>query len=205
MWIAGGNHNKVDHNRIYDNWRRGTMLFAVPDAFVCPTKDEQNLHGCDPANDSTSFNNHYFDNILGRAPGGAKKPNGLDFWWDSYPNNTGNCWHDNGTYTSDPPPSPTPGASVPGFLPEDCSTSNGTGNPPAEAELLGCFAAIEKGDYDPASCPWFETPPKPTQARRAYRAWEAAAQRRLADSVDSSDACALAGRSADCDISTIRR
>ena len=35
MWIAGGNHNIVRNNHFWDNWRRGTMLFAVPDQLVC--------------------------------------------------------------------------------------------------------------------------------------------------------------------------
>ena len=34
LWLAGGNDNIVRNNRFYDNWRRGTMLFAVPDAGV---------------------------------------------------------------------------------------------------------------------------------------------------------------------------
>src|SRR4051812_43557335 len=32
MWIAGGNANTIRNNRFWDNWRRGAMLFAVPDA-----------------------------------------------------------------------------------------------------------------------------------------------------------------------------
>ena len=35
MWWAGGNANIVRNNHFYDNWRRGTMLFAVPDQLVC--------------------------------------------------------------------------------------------------------------------------------------------------------------------------
>jgi hypothetical protein len=30
--IAGGNNNEIRGNRIYDNWRRGTMLISVPEA-----------------------------------------------------------------------------------------------------------------------------------------------------------------------------
>ena len=30
--IAGGNGNEIRGNRIWDNWRRGTMLINVPDA-----------------------------------------------------------------------------------------------------------------------------------------------------------------------------
>ena len=47
MWIAGGNANVVRNNRFYDNWRRGVMLFAVPDAFVCDDPDNQ-VAGCNP-------------------------------------------------------------------------------------------------------------------------------------------------------------
>ena len=35
LWIAGGNDNIVRYNHFYDNWRRGAMLFAVPDQLVC--------------------------------------------------------------------------------------------------------------------------------------------------------------------------
>ena len=35
MWIAGGNDNVVRNNYFYDNWRRGVMLFAVPDQVIC--------------------------------------------------------------------------------------------------------------------------------------------------------------------------
>ncbi len=31
MWIAGGNGNTIRNNWFFDNWRRGTMLFAVPE------------------------------------------------------------------------------------------------------------------------------------------------------------------------------
>src|SRR3954454_317116 len=32
LWFAGGNDNVLRNNHFYDNWRRGMMLFAVPDA-----------------------------------------------------------------------------------------------------------------------------------------------------------------------------
>ena len=35
LWIAGGNRHQVRNNHFYDNWRRGTMLFSVPDQLVC--------------------------------------------------------------------------------------------------------------------------------------------------------------------------
>ncbi|MET0511225.1 MAG: hypothetical protein ABW135_06050 [Thermoleophilaceae bacterium] len=32
IMIAGGNGNETRNNRIWDNWRRGTMLLHVPDS-----------------------------------------------------------------------------------------------------------------------------------------------------------------------------
>ena len=47
MWIAGGNDNIIRNNWFFDNWRRGTMLFAVPNALICapPTPS---IPGCPP-------------------------------------------------------------------------------------------------------------------------------------------------------------
>jgi hypothetical protein len=164
MWIAGGNHNITRNNRFWNNWRRGTMLFAVPDQLVCGpagSVDPSQLQGCDFTKipPSTSFNNEYYGNSMGVAPDGDKQPNGMDFWWDSFLGNTGNCWHDNtgingdaASVTSSPPAL---------LLPSACDgTSIGTviGNPLAEQELLGCFAAFSQGV---GSCPWFTTPAKP--------------------------------------------
>jgi hypothetical protein len=170
FWIAGGNHNIVRNNRFWDNWRRGVMLFGVPDQLVCgPTGsvDPSQLAGCDPTKvpPSTSYNNQFYGNVMGVAPDGSKQPNGTDFWWDDYAGNTGNCWHDNtgvngdrASVTSTPPLSPAAGQSVPGFLPEDCANSTGTGGPTQEAELLNCFADITA---DTSTCDWFTTPAKP--------------------------------------------
>jgi hypothetical protein len=169
MWIAGGNHNIVQNNRFYDNWRRGTMLFAVPDQLVCGPSgvDPSELAGCDPTHvpPSTSYNNEYRGNVMGVAPDGSKQPNGTDFWWDDYAGNTGNCWHDNtgkngdrASLTATPPLGPVAGQSAPGFLPEDCGTSVGTGGAAQETELLTCFADIS---FDSGTCDWFTTPAKP--------------------------------------------
>jgi hypothetical protein len=169
LWIAGGNHNIIRNNRYWDNWRRGIMIFSVPDQFVCGPAgvDPSLLAGCDPAKvpPSTSYNNQVYGNKMGQAPDGSAVPNGLDFWWDQYASNTGNCWHGNtgpngarGSLKADPPLAPVAGQSIPGFLPENCSNSIGTGSPAKEAELLGCFAAFT---YDVDSCNWFQTPPKP--------------------------------------------
>ena len=50
LWIAGGNDNIVRNNRFWDNWRRGTMLFAVPDATVCNDPSIQ-VPGCSAGRD----------------------------------------------------------------------------------------------------------------------------------------------------------
>jgi hypothetical protein len=163
MWIAGGNHNIIRDNHFFDNWRRGTMLFAVPDQLVCGpagSVDPSLLAGCDPSRvpPSTSYNNQYYENKMGVAPDGSQQPNGLDFWWDDFASNTGNCWHDN-TGVDGTAGSVTSAPSGP-LLPSDCATSIGLGvaNPTAEEELLGCFASFSQGIGD---CPWFTTPAKP--------------------------------------------
>jgi hypothetical protein len=161
FWIAGGNSNIVRFNHFYDNWRRGTMLFAAPDATICSPAIGTPVTGCDPTKFSTSYDNQFYGNVMGVAPDGSVQPNGTDFWWDNYPTNTGNCWYQN---------RPAPGKSIttsPSNLPncsdgKDPSSSMGTGDPANEGELAGCLLAIESGaGYNPTLCPWFEQPPKP--------------------------------------------
>jgi hypothetical protein len=174
LWIAGGNDNVIRNNHFYDNWRRGTMLFAVPDQLVCGPAgiNPEQLAGCNPeaVPPSTSYRNQFYGNVMGLSPSGAVLPNGTgdvttgrtDFWWDQYNGNTGNCWHDNtgkegtGASVTSTPASP--------LLPSACdSTSVGTGGAAQEQELLACFAAIEQHEEkeEPATCPWFTTPSKP--------------------------------------------
>jgi hypothetical protein len=84
-------------------------------------------------------------------------PNGTDFWWDSYPTNTGNCWYQN---------YPAPGKKItssPASLPscnngKNPGSSMGTGDAQNEAELSTCLLDFETGGHD---CPWFKKPPKP--------------------------------------------
>ena len=156
LWIAGGNDNVVRHNHFWDNWRRGAMLFAVPDETVCgPTANSSvPVDGCDPTKFSTSYRNLFYGNAMGVRPNGAAAPNGVDFWWDSFPTNTGNCWYQNHG------PSGAAVTTSPALLP-DCSTlpSVGTGST-NEAELAVCFAAFTLSGYA-NECPWFTTPPKP--------------------------------------------
>jgi hypothetical protein len=154
MWIAGGNNHTVRNNRFWDNWRRGTMLFSVPDAFVCPGAEGNSQAGCDPSQVSTSHRNRHYDNVMGRDPNGKVDPNGTDFWWDEFANNVNNCWYGN-TGTDGTAASVT---SDPGSLPSNCETSRGTGNPAHDAELLACLAAFT---FDVESCDWFTTPREP--------------------------------------------
>ena len=162
MWIAGGNYHQVRENYFWDNWRRGTMLFSVPDQLVCgPAADGNEQAGCDPDGQTTSFYNSHYDNHMGVRPDGTADPNGTDFWWDPYLGTVGNCWWNN---------IPADGAEIttsPNPLP-DCD--NGTnpeesrayGNPVQTGELVSCLAAFETRTFDPnGPCPWFKTPPEP--------------------------------------------
>ncbi len=171
LWIAGGNKHKVRNNHFYDNWRRGTMLFSVPDQLVCGEGAGGNQQeGCDPDGLTTSFDNSQYENRMGWRPDGTADPNGVDFWWDPYPGTTGNCWWDN---------RPAGGAKIttsPGPLP-DCDggkkpeQSRGTGDPKQTGELLSCVAAFETRNFDPnGPCPWFKTPPEPQPGGKSARA-----------------------------------
>jgi hypothetical protein len=153
--IAGGNDDRVRGNRIWDNWRRGTMLIAVPDA-VSDKYDSA---------ESTSHRNKFHDNVMGIAPGGKKLPNGVDFWWDQHPTNQDNCWYRNvgvdgneASVTSDPPPP---------LLPSNCkNVSTGATYPEKGPELGGCAASITNGEYNADICPWFRNPPPPGAGSR---------------------------------------
>jgi hypothetical protein len=166
LWLAGGNQNVVANNHFYDNWRRGMMLFAVPDATVCgpvlgDTKTK--IPGCSIAGISTSYGNRIYHNKMGVTPAGVAKPNGTDFWWDSFPTNTGNCWWGNAgpggkTVTSN---TLLPSCSN-GTTP---NSSLGLSNLGAEAELLACLAGYQLAGYPNGSdtiCTWTTTPAKPT-------------------------------------------
>jgi hypothetical protein len=170
-WIAGGNNNTFRNNRFWNNWKRGIMLFTVPDAFVCGDNElagGNHQAGCkEDGTISTSFDNKFHGNIMGRDPAGKQDPNGVDFWWDQFPNQqyhrppttTGNCWFDNkgrdGTPASikSEPPGPA--------LPSNCNASLGTSNPDNEAELLNCFAKFDEDTPDAGPCDWFTTPSEP--------------------------------------------
>ena len=160
LWIAGGNHHTVRDNHFWDNWRRGTMIFSIPDAIVCgPAADGNQQHGCDPSKESTSHYNQTYDNVMDQRPDGKLDRNGIDFWWDDNPGSKGNCWYRNTSplgITTDPP-----------ILPDcadgtDPASSVGTGYTPAQAELGGCAVAFETSNYDqPNPCPWVAAPQDP--------------------------------------------
>jgi hypothetical protein len=162
-WIAGGNHHTVRENVIYDNWRRGTMLFSVPDALICgPAADGNEQAGCDSTRISTSHYNSYYDNRMGITPSGVAAPNGVDFWWDDFAASRGNCWYRN--------TGPKPITSSPASLPncsdgKDPALSIGTGNAENESELARCVAAFETRDFEGGLCPWLDAPSKPGSSR----------------------------------------
>jgi hypothetical protein len=152
-WIAGGNANVFRDNRIYDNWRRGVMLFQVPDELGCDLDEPQQTCSAEQfPEQSNSHRNRFFDNVMGVAPGAKRMPNGVDFWWGNQEGDKNNCWYDNtgidgteASVTGEPAP-----------LPSDCATSLGDG-PVFQAELIACFVE------DP-SCTWEETPSRPGSA-----------------------------------------
>jgi hypothetical protein len=171
MLIGGGNEDTLKGNQIYDNWRRGTMLMSVPDAISCAPNTDGTAPPCTPGGAATTSNgNRYTNNLMSRTAGGEELPNGVDFWWDEYASNTGNCWPDNkgqdgtpASITSDPPRSPDD-STAPGFLPvKDCDSpaNSGIGDPQKESVLAGCAADFQNGTYDSTVCDWFTMPPKP--------------------------------------------
>jgi hypothetical protein len=158
MWIAGGNANVVRNNRFWNNWRRGVMMFAVPDAFVCDNPANQ-IPGCDPAETNTSHRNRFHDNVMGISPRGARLPNGLDFWWSDWPGTVENCWFRNTSYkpiTTHPSPLPNCNNG------QNPALSVGDGDAEATAELLNCLTAVDNPDPNHPTCNWFRTPPRPT-------------------------------------------
>lgn len=178
LWLAGGNNNIVQGNKFWDNWRRGVMLFAVPDATVCgppPLGSKTPVPGCKLAGISTSYGNRIYDNVFGRAANGTVQPNGVDLWWDAFPGNTGNCFWANTSATG----KVTDNMSLPTLSLPNCSngtkpsSSIGLGNVVAETELVACLAGLQVGGYPQGNntiCDWSNTPPKPGSATSAKTA-----------------------------------
>ena len=112
-----------------------------------------------------------------RGPAGrASLPNGVDFWWDEFAGNNGNCWYDNTGADGSKNSITGSGAGVPpDLLPSNCDTSVGQGDPVKEAVLADC-SMYSRGDTpgDHPLCYWFQMPPQPGTAQAA------AEQRRMA-------------------------
>ncbi|MDQ3759124.1 MAG: right-handed parallel beta-helix repeat-containing protein [Actinomycetota bacterium] len=186
MW-PGMNNGRFTHNRVFDNWRHGTLLVAIPDevAGEADGNVDKQIHCPEDALASTSCDNKYSKNNMGNVPKGfdahpgLKKfgnqsglldpgdqdvlPNGVDFWWDEFPTNDGNCWFENkgaggGPVTSNPPAP---------LLPSNCARSigNAATYAPKAALLLECFAEFEfRGEADVVGegpCYWYQMPPRP--------------------------------------------
>ena len=117
---AGMNDARVHDNWIFDNWRDGAMLFAVPDAFTSGGGAEGDMFpgvscpgapatGSRPRAATTSSTTRSAGRRRLPLPGcgrhvrqrarprrrQAAKPNGNDFWWGECSSNTGNCWFGN--------------------------------------------------------------------------------------------------------------
>ncbi len=195
---AGMNDASVHHNYIFDNWRNGTMLIAVPDGLTSGGGAEGNVNpgiSCPGAPEngiSTSCGNQFFNNRMGQAPPGFKfpaalnqfgadhssgpgpHPNGTDFWWDEFSGNTGNCWFNNVGSDGTAGSITGPGAgSPPDLLPSNCDTSVGGGDGAKTAYLIDC----SKGPDETGPCDWWDPAPQPESSAAELEA--AAAQASL--------------------------
>jgi hypothetical protein len=195
MW-PGMNNGRFQNNRVFDNWRHGTLLLGIPDAVA--GEAEGNLDSqdhCPSASPySTSCDNQFSGNRFGDVPQGFDGhpaltkfgnqsgltddgqqdvlPNGVDAWWDEFPTSDGNCWFNNtgaggGDITSDPPAP---------LLPSDCSNAGPVpgGYVAKGPMLLECFAEWEfRGDADVIGngpCYWYQMPARPGTPRAAREA-----------------------------------
>ena len=211
IFWAGHNDGNVHDNRIFDNWRYGAQLLAVPDAAVALLDDFEPEGGVDPGIScplpgqiSTSCNNKFHDNNMGIPPPGFEPSpevkrfgnvtglpapvaaNGTDFWWDEFVANPGNCWFDNTGSDGTEASVTGPGVGTPpDILPDEtiCGSYMGTSDSAKESNLVNCFTARSGGDK--SLCDWYTMPPQPgTGAARAYRRDEAERARALALSRD---------------------
>ncbi len=196
VW-PGMNGGQVFGNWIFDNWRHGAVLLAVPDAVAGDPEGnvDSEIHCLVSLAASTSCGNEFHDNVLGQVPAGFEfpkairkfgnkyggahgatvLPNGVDFWWDEFPGNTGNCWYDNEGPDGTEGSVTGPGSGLPpDLLPSDCGTSVGNGDAVKEGQLLDC-SMWSRGDTaeDHPLCYWFQMPEQPDSPafRAQERAW----------------------------------
>jgi hypothetical protein len=200
IW-PGMNNGDFHDNWIFDNWRYGALLLSIPDAVVTPEGKVDAGVSCPTAGTySTSCNNRYYDNHMGRPPPdfefpsalkrfsvphaklAPQMPNGTDFWWDEAPT-VGNCWYDNTGFDGTPASITGPGAGEPpNTLPSDCASSSGPGDVVKLGMLLDC-SLWERGQTsaDRPLCEWFQMPAQPgsAAAKRDAEALAASAERYL--------------------------
>ncbi|MBW3663761.1 MAG: right-handed parallel beta-helix repeat-containing protein [Actinobacteria bacterium] len=154
VMIAGGNHDLVEDNLIYDNWRTGVMLFFVPAILRASPEDPGSI--LESANQFDTSNHNWFrDNHLAEHPEGWKQPNGTDFWWDD--EGLGNCWQGNTSAAGDVTSNSEIG------LP-DCDSGGSmlpTGTAIKSAGLAPCAPYDREDNPDPPGCDWFDDPVQP--------------------------------------------
>jgi hypothetical protein len=151
--IAGGNRNLLQDNNIYDNWRMGAGVIAVPAAI---RDDNDPTHQTD-----TSNGNQFKNNRMGIAADGSAQPNGVDFFWDGA--GARNCWQGNASKSGPSHQSNLGNLAPPGSLP-DCPGSDTylPPNPAVSSILVPCTAWDPMTNPRPVACDWFDTPPKPS-------------------------------------------
>lgn len=200
VW-PGMNNAKLNDNWIFDNWRHGALLAAVPDQLAGSPEGnvDSEVHCTTTTVASTSCRNRHEGNVMGRVPPGFKwptaigkfgnahgsltsavLPNGVDFWWDEFPGNNGNCWVNNKGVDNTPGSVTGSGSGMaPDPLPSDCETSVGMGDVVKEGVLADCVTWYEfHGDGAYPFCYWFRMPAQPGSpgARSDQRAWERTAR-----------------------------
>ena len=146
--IAGGNGNEIRGNRIWDNWRRGTMLINVPDSFSNETSTTTN---------SVSHRNRYHDNVMGLAPDGSRCRTA----WTSGGTRRRRRRTTAGSTTARSPP-----IRAGPLMPTSCENTSAGVTYPAKfsGELAPCAGSIQSGSFDASLCPWFRTPDKPSSS-----------------------------------------
>ena len=86
FWWAGNNDGNFSDNWVFDNWRQGTMLVAIPDAVAGTPEGEADAQTQCPTSGnggltySTSCANEYFGNHMGQVPPGFQPHEGLDLF-----------------------------------------------------------------------------------------------------------------------------
>lgn len=174
IMIAGGNANRIIENRIYDNWRYGTMLFGVPAFFrgedggvdalcfigsqnpTCVDPDPADLAGDAQVQFDTSHDNWYVRNQMGIDENGTERINGIDHWWDEQ--GSGNCWQDN-LYAGGTARGSDPMAM---FLPA-CGSGVAVFKPPHPRLLtiVPCNDFKAPSNTHPDGCDWMTSPDPP--------------------------------------------